>query len=98
MVNNLSPEKALCYRDKRNTSYRQIAEKCNISKSGVHKICNLKNTPIFQQTSSIRKVGRPKRIGKRLLLRTVRKLRERNESGLYAYIAMHAVAERSRGS
>lgn len=67
------------YRDKTEMSYRQIASRCGISKSAVHKICNLKANPISEAKTSRGKVGRPKLLSERnqrKLLRGLKTLRE----------------------
>ena len=88
MAKNLNPEKralALFYRDQTlNMTYRQIAQKCKISKSAVYNLCQPTDEERImsqQQISGIREIGRPKRLNKRmarLLLWTLGKLQKRN--------------------
>ena len=73
MAKNLNPEKralALFYRDQTlNMTYRQIAQKCKISKSAVYNLCQPTDEERImsqQQISGIREIGRPKRLNKRM--------------------------------
>ena len=62
-------------------SYREIAKRCNISKSEVHRLCNSDKSKLRSQQASGRKLGRSSKIdqrGTRTLIRTIEKMRKNN--------------------
>lgn len=82
MVNKLCPEtRALIrfYKNETELSYRKIAARCGVSKSVVHKICNMKLHSKLVAKNSSSKVGRPRFLNERderTLLRAVKTLRQ----------------------
>lgn len=68
------------YRNETKLSYRQIAKKCNTSKSAVWRICSKKETEKAKKAGK-KKPGRPKKLderSRRKLLRTLETFRKRN--------------------